>query len=824
MDMKDGNLTIKRRVIITVTGIFLASTALMGFFAYRGQVNQVRNSFRDMAKNESKLFQSILKGDADGLARAHTGLTKMDRLLGLFAAGKREELLAAAKPIFDEIKQNNNITHMYFIQPDGTAFLRVHKPQQFDDKVNRATFKNAAATNKVSAGIEMGKNFFSLRSVHPVSYSGKPIGYMEIAEEIDHVFQQMKEITGNDVSIFLTDDFLKSHPTELKSEKSGNFSIIYPTNKEIALKLATKLGSSMTGALKEPAVSMLNLNGAKYVVAMSPVQDAAGETVGVLLSQKDVTALYSGVWKGIIANIVTFAAILLGSSAFLFLSLRKSLLLFEELKRHILGVTTTWDLTRQLKVDTRDEIGEMGNDFNAMTLKLAEMVGKTKKTIDELGRISRNILDASKSVVSAAELQASGSQETSSAVIEINASTKGIAGGVDSLSQSSSETSSSILEMAASVEEVVMNVETLSQSVDEVSSSIMEMAASLRQIDGSVANLLEASTRTASSVAQMDGSIKQVEHNAKDAAAISSEVLKDAETGKKSVEATIAGIAEIKRSSGITAEVIATLSEKAGDIGAILSVIDEVAGQTNLLALNAAIIAAQAGEHGKGFAVVADEIKELADRTSSSTREISEVIKGVQNETSRAVAAITQAEKSITDGEHLSRNSGEALAKIVSGTKKASDQVTEIARATLEQAQGSLMIREAAEQVSEMVDQIARATGEQRKGSDLILSAAEKMSGLTAQVKNSTREQSSVGNLIAKSTENITDMIRRIKLACDEQSRGSEQILHAVQDIQESSGINLEAAKVMDDSVSSLSGQIKALESEMAGFKVTGGD
>ena len=166
------------------------------------------------------------------------------------------------------------------------------------------------------------------------------------------------------------------------------------------------------------------------------------------------------------------------------------------------------------------------------------------------------------------------------------------------------------------------------------------MAASIKQVGGSAENLMEAANITSSSVMEMDSSIKQVEKNALDTAAVSEEVKRDAEVGKEAVEATIAGINAIKNSSRITSEVITTLSERANDIGAILSVIDDVAGQTNLLALNAAIIAAQAGEHGKGFAVVAEEIKGLAERTSSSTREIAEVIKGVQDETRRAVEAI----------------------------------------------------------------------------------------------------------------------------------------------------------------------------------------
>ncbi|WP_306533025.1 methyl-accepting chemotaxis protein [Geobacter sp.] len=520
---------------------------------------------------------------------------------------------------------------------------------------------------------------------------------------------------------------------------------------------------------------------------------------------------------------VTFIIVIVGAAA---LALSFGIVATRNIIRRVDQMVTAMkggaegDLSSRVANPSGDELGRLGEDFNTMLEKLGELVKKVNRSLVEVGQISANIFEASRRVLAAAEVQADGVAQTSSAVTEINASIKEVSTGVDSLSLSASETSSSILEMAASIEEVALNAEALAQSVEEVSSSVVEMVASIKQISGSVTSLMEVTATTASSVAQMDSSIKQVEKNAMDAATISEEVRRDAETGKASVEATIAGISEIKRSSRITSEVIETLSGRVTDIGAILSVIDEVAEQTNLLALNAAIIAAQAGEHGKGFAVVADEIKELAERTSSSTREISQLIKGVQDETARAVEAIEVAEKSIADGETLSQRSGEALTKIVTGVQQTTDQVESIARATMEQAKGSQMIREAMEQVSDMIGQIASATREQSKGSDMIMGAAERMKGLTSQVRVSTKEQANVGNFIASSTENITTMIRQIKRACDEQTRGSEQIIRAVENIQESTDTNLGAAKMMEDSVSRLSRQLEVLQGEMNSFKL----
>jgi methyl-accepting chemotaxis protein len=455
-----------------------------------------------------------------------------------------------------------------------------------------------------------------------------------------------------------------------------------------------------------------------------------------------------------------------------------------------------------------------------MVGSLNGLVGKVGNAAADLSMISADITGAAVSVTEATQVQSSGIAGTSSAVTEISASLKEVTGWVDNLSISAMESSSSILEMSANNDEVAQNMDLLSNSVEEVSTSIFQMSATIRQVSGGVASLLDATTTTAISVGEMDDSIKQVEKHATDTAEITDAVRGDAEMGKEAVEATIAGICEIRRSAQITSEVIATLFEHVSDIGAIITVIDEVTEQTNLLALNAAIIAAQAGDHGKGFAVVADEIKQLAERTRSSTREIGKVIIGVQDGTRRAVEAIQRAEKSIADGEGLSANAGAALNKIVEEAQKASGQMAEIAGATVEQARSSRSIRDAMVLVADLVEQFARASHEQAQGSDLIISAVERMKDLTCQVRSSTREQSKAGALIARSTEDITGMIQQIKRACDEQSRGSEQIVAAIENIQHSGRMNLDTTSVMNDAAASLARQVELLQLEMQAFKV----
>lgn len=487
----------------------------------------------------------------------------------------------------------------------------------------------------------------------------------------------------------------------------------------------------------------------------------------------------------------------------------------------ILDLVTAGDLTARVAVGSADEMDQLGKNLNTMLDKFESLIISISSIVAELTDISSQNSAAAGRVLAAAQVQAEGVEKTSFAVNGIIASVDKVSDGVVNLAGSAEINSASITEISGSIDSVRRNVSVQSEAIDEVSSSIVEMAAVMEQISANVRSLMEASVNTTSSVAEMDASTKQVEENARETASISGEVLKDAEQGRAAVEATIAGINEIRDSSGRTFASINLLSERVAAIDSILSVIDDIAEQTNLLALNSAIIAAQAGEHGKGFAIVAGEIKGLATRTRQSTMEIASLIDAVQAETSKASAAIRQTEERVQEGEHLSRRSGDALGKIFSGVQMSSARVNEIARATVEQAQGGQFIHGAMRHVADMVAQIARSCQESARTNSSIMAAVERMKDFTTDVTSSASSQQTIGAEIAKSTEQMAADIERIKDACGEQSEWSMQIYTSIDTVRDSTQSSLESALIMEKGVESLLAQTGILKKEIRQLQIS---
>ena len=477
------------------------------------------------------------------------------------------------------------------------------------------------------------------------------------------------------------------------------------------------------------------------------------------------------------------------------------------------------ELRERVEFDGETEISLLAENFNSMMERLSGAIAKVHISLSELRSISSTIAGLSEKGVSSAAVQSEVLKRTSMSIREINQSINDVSASVVTLSSLSSRNSNSMTDMSLSLGSTTLHLESLVLSVEEVSSSIMEMAAAICQIEENAAILSTDTSRAATLVFDMDNAIKQIGLQATDTSRIAETVRKDAEDGWNSVDATITGINEIKASSSITFDAIENLSKRVANIGKILSVIDEVAEQTNLLALNASIIAAQAGERGKSFSVVAGEIKELAKRTGNHTREISDIILGVREETDRAVKAITLSEKRISEGGELSRRSGDALRKIVNGIQLASEQMIEINRTALSQAEASAAVQQAMSRVADMVEQIARSTQEQSHGSALITAAVDRMRSLTREVMNSISSHQGSASQVIIASEEINSMVKDICEQSMLQSASAERIGESLKDFEESNEVHVTSTLVMDEILVKLARQIEVLQNEMGRFK-----
>jgi methyl-accepting chemotaxis protein len=478
------------------------------------------------------------------------------------------------------------------------------------------------------------------------------------------------------------------------------------------------------------------------------------------------------------------------------------------------------DLTHRTAVTTEDEIGSLGESFNAMAANLERTVkslvgaqSKLKSVVDAVGSRSRTVMDR-------VDEQRSIIGDMYSSIDHLNGGVRKITDNVEALSASSEETSSSMLEMVASMEEVSRHTDTLYSSVEETASATSQMVSSISEVDQNVVYLTNFVTDTSSSMVEMSASIGQVEGNAARSYNLTVAVADAAESGMKAVRETIDGMEQIRKSVVEANTVVARLGERSIAIGKILNVIDDVAEQTNLLALNAAILAAQAGEHGKGFSVVAAEIRELSERTASSTRDIGSLIRAVQEEVSNALQAMAAGSRMVEDGVTLSHEAGRALNNILESSSKASEMGKEIAGATREQTAGSENITRAVDRLQSMTGQINSATRQQAQGSDHIMKAVESMREVTKYVRQAMIEQRAGSGMISAAAERMIDMIHEIFQVAASQSQESERIVATMEQVRTIADGNRTSASEMIDSVSLLNDAIRSLDEEVRKFRI----
>jgi methyl-accepting chemotaxis protein len=297
---------------------------------------------------------------------------------------------------------------------------------------------------------------------------------------------------------------------------------------------------------------------------------------------------------------------------------------------------------------------------------------------------------------------------------------------------------------------------------------------------------------------EMTQSLREVDVSAEQTARLSREVVESAEAGQGKLIEARTGMEAIREATEAAERVVRTLGERTREIGAIVDVIDGVADETNLLALNAAIIAAQAGDHGRAFSVVADEIKDLAERVLASTKEIGGLIRSVQEEGEAAIGAIERGSRSVAVGAELWAAAGSSWEAITKASRESGTRMAGIVGAVREQSRASGHVMELMERVREGVESIRRAAAEQDRGNEVISRSAGTMREVATQVRGTTEEQARGASRIRDSIEGVRMAVERIDAALQEQSQACATALRGLVSVRARTRANEEAAGTLD--------------------------
>jgi methyl-accepting chemotaxis protein len=290
------------------------------------------------------------------------------------------------------------------------------------------------------------------------------------------------------------------------------------------------------------------------------------------------------------------------------------------------------------------------------------------------------------------------------------------------------------------IREVETNTQQLAGASEQLSSSASEIA---RATSGQK----DEARQVATAMHEMSVTVSQVCENSDHASKNARTAAKLAETGGEIVQNTVDLIRDVADSTRSTVLQVEKLGASSERIGTIISVIDDIADQTNLLALNAAIEAARAGEQGRGFAVVADEVRKLAERTSQATKEIADMIRTIQGETSSAVESIRSGTSRVEGGVEAASKAGKALQEIVDSSLTMQDVVGHIATAAVEQVTASSDINNSMEQIAKMAEQSSIAAQESSKACEDLSNLAQSLQQIVNKFKTGDRRSTTGRNL-----------------------------------------------------------------------------
>ncbi len=542
----------------------------------------------------------------------------------------------------------------------------------------------------------------------------------------------------------------------------------------------------------------------------------AGGLVVSWLAEAPLWSRRRAFWGGLLGTVVVVYA---AAALLAWVAARAITLPFRTLGRAADRIASG-DLTASPPTLSRDEMGQLAADFRRMADGLQGLVIDVKGASEGVSLGARETSAIGDRVRRGALEQHSGVVAVQAAVEAMDGVVALVSRRVGGLSEYVSDTGAAVTELASALEEARRKGAELERAVSSAGGDVEQLGLAGHEAAKTLAELEGLAGHAGGSLAAVRSSVTALERAAGESEATAASVAELAEGAGGVVEETVHGIEALRGAVADAHRRIAALGRRSDDIDQVVDFISEVAGRTNLLSLNASIIAAQAGERGKAFAVVADQIHELAAQIARSTTSIGDIIRAVREDVEGSAALIDRGDALAVEGVRLARNSLEALAGIQRSTTRARETAASIRAAVDAHAQSSSEISQLVESVTGGARVAAQAVALVGRSVAGVNAMSRSVGAMADHVTRALEEQSGIGRRQLESLSRLEGMVAEINRAVESYNAATRRVRDALHALSEAAGDHDAAVEGLSGVADRLGARAKALAERVGRFTV----